>query len=361
MTHQAAISLGVEVVVLCEDADAPAVAAGARHVAGRPDDLDDLRCLASQVDVTTLDHERTPTAALRRLGELGHVVAPGPVAAALGRDKAEARRVLAPLGVPVAPWTLADDPAAVEAFAASHGRRLVLKRPSGGYDGRGVWIVDDPAAAAEVVAAVGEVLVEPFLAFTRELAVLVVRSGAGEVVAYPVLETVQVDGRCDEVFLPSDVRPDLAEAARALAVTVADAIGLVGVMAVELFVAGDRLLLNELALRPHNSGHVTMEACATSQFENLVRAVMGMPLGSTELRVPAACMANVTGPPDGSDPFADVAAALAVPGVSLHRYAKAPRPGRKLGHLTATGVDLADVRRRAHGARRALLASEVAV
>jgi 5-(carboxyamino)imidazole ribonucleotide synthase len=345
MTHQAAIALGIDVVVLCPEPDEPAVRAGARWCPGVPDDLEDLRRLAESVDVVTLEHEATPPELLDELVALGHRVAPGSKAARLGRDKAAARAALAPRGVPVAPWVVADDHATVEAFGRRHGWPLVLKAPSGGYDGRGVWMAPTPADARRILADVARpLLVEPHLAFRHELAVLVVRSGRGESVAYPPVETVQRRGTCAEVFVPASA-PEIRNAqARRLAVTIAEQIDLVGTMAVELFETPDGLLLNELAVRPHNSAHLTIEACATSQFENHLRAVAGLPLGATDLVVPAAAMANVLGRPDGSDPFAQLARALSVPGARVHCYAKDARPSRKLGHITAVAPSVAEAR-----------------
>lgn len=338
MTQQAAISLGVEVVVLGERADTPAVRAGATLCAGRPDRLADLIRLADLVDVVTLEHERTPADLLERLAALGYRVAPGAAAARLGRDKAEARAVLAARGIPVAPWLLTHDLAAIDAFGTRHGWPLFLKAPTGGYDGRGVWRVASPDEAARVVGSLGrDVLVEPTIPIRHELSVLVVRSARGEVAAYPAVETVQRDGQCHEVFVPASVPDGTADAAHHLALRIAEAVGLVGTMAVELFVTGEGLLFNELAVRPHNSGHLSIEACTTSQFENHLRATIGLPLGATDLRVPAAAMVNVVGGPDGSDPFARLTHGLAVPGASVHRYAKEAWPNRKLGHVTATG------------------------
>jgi 5-(carboxyamino)imidazole ribonucleotide synthase len=345
MTHQAAIALGVDVVVLCPEPNEPAVAAGARHLAGRPERLADLIALAEQVDVVTVDHEQTPASHLAHLAELGHRVAPGAQAARLGQDKAEARVVLADHGIPTAPWITTEDPAAIDVFGVRHGWPLVLKAPTGGYDGRGVWMATSSAEARRVLAKVGgELLVEPTIAFRHELSVLVVRSTTGETVAYPPVETVQRDGQCAEVFVPAAV-PEIRNAqARSLAVNIAEAVELVGAMAVELFETSEGLLLNELAVRPHNSGHLTIESCTTSQFENHLRAVLGLPLGATDLVVPAAAMANVVGTADGSDPFARMAHALAVPGARVHCYAKQARPNRKLGHITATGPTVAAAR-----------------
>jgi 5-(carboxyamino)imidazole ribonucleotide synthase len=355
MSVQAAIPLGIQVAVLCDDPSAPAVVAGARFVRGRPDRLEDLVRLAEQVDVVTLDHEQVPAALLGELAALGHRVAPGALAARLGQDKAEARRVLAPEGLPVAPWTCTDDRAELAAFSEQHGWPLVVKLPTGGYDGRGVWRC---RSMAELQARLDElqrpVLVEPLLDFRHELAVVVVRSAAGDVVAYPPFETVQRDGRCHEVLHPAPVPARRLVEARHLAVRAAEAVDLVGAMAVELFATERGLLLNELAVRPHNSAHLTIEACATSQFENHLRAVVGLPLGATDAVVGAACMVNVVGPPDGSDPFDGLAAALAIAGAHVHRYAKDPRPGRKVGHVTATAPTLEVARTVASRAAAAL-------
>ena len=371
MTHQAAIGLGIDVIVLCPHDDAPAVRSGATHCPGRPDHLPDLIRLAEQVDVVTLDHEQTPAELLARLAALGHDVAPSATAARLGQDKTEARVVLARHGIAMAPWIQTDDLEAVDAFGDHHGWPLVLKRPTGGYDGRAVWIANDLAEASHVLDQVRgldqergvgavELLFEPVVPFRHELSVLVVRSATGEVVAYPPLETVQRDGQCAEVFVPASI-PELRHAqARHLAVTIAEAVDLVGIMAVELFETSDGLLLNELAVRPHNSGHLTIEACTTSQFENHLRAVVGMPLGATDLVVPAAVMVNILGPADGTDPFRRIDHALAVPGARVHRYSKTACAKRKLGHITATGPSVAEARITANRALAALSPEQAA-
>lgn len=356
MLHQAAIGLGVRTVVLDPDPGAPAVLAGAGHVPGQPDQLDDLLALAEAADVVTLDHEQVPADLLDRLADRGHRVAPGAAAARLGRDKAEARLVLGAHGVDLAPWVLTDEIGAIDAFAERHDWPLVLKAPTGGYDGRGVQVAADRAAAVEALVEAGgrPLLVEPMLPFRHELAVMVARSWSGEAVAYPPVETVQRDGQCHEVLLPAPVPVRVATAARQLAVRIAEAVELVGVMAVELFVVDDRLLLNELAVRPHNSAHLTIEACTTSQFENHLRAVLDLPLGATDPVAPAAAMVNVLGLADGSDPFERLGQALAVPGAHVHRYGKEARPNRKIGHVTALGADLAAARTTAARAAIAL-------
>lgn len=356
MTHQAAIDLGIDLSVLCPDPDAPAVQAGARHVPGSPDRLEDLLRLAEQCDVVTLDHEQTSPQILEELVRQGHRVAPGPLAAGLGRDKALARARLEEHGIPVAPWAIVSSIDEVVAFADVHGWPIYLKRPNGGYDGRGVWCAPDrPTAEAAVSEASGPLLAEPFVPFRHEVSVIVVRSTSGEIVAYPPFETIQRDGRCHEVLAPAGLPEAQQREARRLAVTIARAIDLVGTMAVELFAADQRLLLNELAVRPHNSGHLTIEACATSQFENHLRAILGLPLGATHLTVPAASMVNLVGGPEGRDPMRDLGPALAVSGARIHSYRKTAREGRKVGHVTATAPTIEAARATAAAAADALI------
>ncbi len=336
MTHQAAIPLGIELRVLAERADDPAVLAGATCRLGAAGSLDDVRAVAAGADALTFDHEAVPPEDLAVLTGEGVPLAPPAAAKRLAQDKLAGRRRLAELGFPVPAFAPVATVAEVEAFAAVHGWPLVLKAARGGYDGRGVLVVPDADAAAAALRELpGPVVVEPRLALERELAVLVARTAGGERVAYPVVETVQRDGMCREVLAPAPVAPPVAADAEALAVAIADAIGSTGVLAVELFLTADGLSVNELALRPHNSGHFSIEGCGTSQFEQHLRAVLGWPLGRTELRAPAVATVNVVGPPDGSDPAARLAAALAVPGAHVHLYGKRPRPGRKLGHVTA--------------------------
>jgi len=358
MMVQAAIPLGIDVVVLCDDPRAPAVAAGARHCLGRTDHLPDLLQLAGACDVVTLDHERTPAALLAALAEQGHRVAPGARAAGLGQDKVAARSALASIGVAIAPWALVEDREGIFAFGARHGWPLVIKTPSGGYDGRGVWTATSPLGVDQVLRqAAAPLLVEPRLDFSHELSVMVVRSWTGETATYAPFETVQHDGQCHEVMLPARVPAALADEARHLAITVAEAVELVGAMAVELFVLDGALILNELAVRPHNSAHLTIEACETSQFENHLRAVLGLPLGATDATAPAAAMVNIVGPGDGSDPFTDMERALRVRGAHVHRYGKTPRADRKLGHVTATGTTLDAARATARRAADAIAAA----
>lgn len=343
MTQAAAIALGVELHVLDGHA-APAAAAGARLVPGSAVSADDLARLAAEVGVVTFDHELAAPGALAELAERGAVIRPRPETKALAQDKLRMRRVLTEeLGLPAPAFAPVAEPGAVAAFAAERGWPVVLKAIHGGYDGRGVRVVATAAEAGEALDAFGGcALAEAHVAIDLELAAIVARAAdTGEVRAYPVVETVQVDGMCREVVLPARVPAKVAARAEALAIELAVGIELEGLLAVELFLTGGELVVNELALRPHNSGHVTLDGCATSQFEQHLRAVLGWPLGATHALAPAAATVNVLGPPDGSDPGARIARALAVDGARIHLYGKAPRPGRKLGHVTALADDAA--------------------
>jgi 5-(carboxyamino)imidazole ribonucleotide synthase len=345
MTHRAAIDLGAELRVLAADRDDPAVLAGAPHLLGSPERLEDLRALARDCDVVTMDHEHVSPAHLAALEAEGARLEPGAAPLLFAQDKLHARRELAGLGLPVPPFAPARTREDAERFAAAHGWPLVAKAPRGGYDGRGVWTLADGAAAARLLAeSPGGLVLEPRLELVRELAVLVARSPSGERVAYPVVETVQRDAMCREIVAPAPVAPGIAREACELALEVAERIGATGILAVELFLTAGGLSINELALRPHNSGHYTLGGCVTSQFEQHLRAVLDWPLGDPSLHAPAVCTVNVVGGPGGEDPRRRVAAALSVSGAQVHLYDKQPRPGRKLGHVTVCGAEPAAAR-----------------
>ncbi len=352
MTHQAAIDLDVELVVMATDPAEPAVSAGAPYELGSASSLADLERLAVRAAVTTFDHELVPTAQLRELQRRGHCLRPGPEALVYAQDKLFARSALAAAGFPVPRFERAASAAEVRAFAASVGWPLVLKAPTGGYDGRGVfvragdeeldWFFDDPERAGRLW------LVEEHLRLERELAVIVARRPAGETLAYPLVETLQAGGICTRLVMPADVPDDVTAAALALGTAVAEEIGAVGICAVELFLeTSGRLAVNECALRPHNSGHATIEACTTSQFHQHLRAVLDWPLGDPALVVPAAATVNLLGGDDAVDPALLLSAAETVPGTAVHLYAKVPRPGRKLGHVTAVAATTGEALRRA--------------
>jgi 5-(carboxyamino)imidazole ribonucleotide synthase len=320
-------------------------------IVGSPD-ADGLRRLAQACDVLTVEHELVDLDAMRTLEDEGHVLRPSPATLAIATDKVRQREVLEPAGVPVAPWTVATTADEVDAFAAEHGWPLVLKRPRGGYDGRGVYVADDLDAAREVLDEVAApVLVEPALPLEHECAVLIARRPGGELVIYDPVLTDQRDGMCREVLAPAPLDARYLDEARRLAGLVAEVVEPVGMLAIELFVSGGRVLLNELAARPHNAGHVTIEGATTSQFENHLRAVADLPLGSPAVLGPAV-MVNVVG--GASDPRDHLAAALTSDDVHVHLYGKSYRPGRKLGHVTAVGPDLDGALARARRAADAL-------
>jgi 5-(carboxyamino)imidazole ribonucleotide synthase len=335
MLHQAAISLGIRVVVLDPDEECSAALAGARRFDGTWTSADDLvRFARSGIDVVTFDHELSAPEDLRRLEAESLVpVRPAPATKLLGQDKLHARVTFAGLGLGVPAFAEVRTPADLDAFAGEHGWPVVLKARRGGYDGRGVWIVKTPEEAAEVLAGGGELLVEELVDIDHEIAVMVARRPSGEVRAWVPVRTTQVDGICTDVVLAAPSPTE--DAARDLAVDLAGRIDLAGVMAVELFVtgAGD-LVINEIACRPHNSGHVTMDSCVTDQFEQHLRAVLDLPLGDPAPKVAAAAMVNVLGGPEPWD-AAGLAAALEVEDATLHLYGKGHRPGRKLGHVNA--------------------------
>jgi 5-(carboxyamino)imidazole ribonucleotide synthase len=269
------------------------------------------------------------------------------------------RTVLDGAGVPVPCYLVVDDtpdaPEAVAAFGEAHGWPVMLKAARGGYDGKGVWPARDRAEAEAVLARVaGQVVVEELLPLEAELAVMVARCPSGASAAWPAVETAQVGGVCREVLVPGRLAPDVAEAASALGQKVAEIAGAVGVMAVELFWSGGRLLVNEVATRPHNSGHWTIEGAVTSQFENHVRGVLDLPLGSTAPHHAQVASVNIFGGPAGEDPAQLLARGLAVEGAHVHLYGKGARPGRKLGHVTVCGDDPELVRARAWSAAIAL-------
>jgi 5-(carboxyamino)imidazole ribonucleotide synthase len=360
MTCQAAIALGVSLEVLAADRSDPAVPVAARVVLGAATDGRALAALADGCDVLTFDHELVDLELLGALEAAGHVLRPSPAALLAAVDKRHQRARLAAAGLPVPPARPVADAAEVAAFARRHGWPVVLKAARGGYDGRGVWVVEGGAQAAARTAAAARqgvpLLAEAFVPIDRELAVLVARRPDGQAVVWDLVETVQDGGICRELLAPARVPEPLAAQARALGQRIGELLGVVGVLAVELFETAGELLVNELAMRPHNSGHHTIEGARTSQFANHLRAVLDLPLGSTAATAPAAATVNVLGGPGGADPHDRLPGALAVEGTSVHLYGKAPRPGRKLGHVTALGDELDDALARARAAAAALTA-----
>ena len=359
MTHQAAIPLGQSLRVLAVSPDDPAAQVSPDVVLGPHTDLDALRRAAAGAAVLTFDHEHVPTELLHTLVAEGVSVAPPPEALVFAQDKLAMRRRLSGLGAPVPRFTEVRSVADVDAFAAEVGGAVVVKTVRGGYDGRGDIVGQHHAAAREAVAgylASGvPVLLEERVRMRRELAVLVARSPLGQGATWPVVETVQRQGICVTVLAPApDLPDDLAVRAEQLGLRIADELGVVGVLAVELFeTTGGDVVVNELAMRPHNSGHWTMNGSVTSQFEQHLRAVLDYPLGDTRPVAPVTVMANVLGA--AQPPAMAMDERLhhlfgRLPEAHVHLYGKQERPGRKIGHVNVLGDDVESVRERAERA-----------
>ncbi|MGW0603250.1 5-(carboxyamino)imidazole ribonucleotide synthase [Streptomyces sp. NPDC002644] len=352
MTHEAGIPLGIRFKLLSDTPQDSAAQVVNEVVIGDYRDLDTLRAFARGCDVITFDHEHVPTEHLRALEADGIAVRPGPDALVHAQDKGVMRARLTEIGVACPRHRIVADPADVAAFAAEgEGFPVVLKTVRGGYDGKGVWVIKgaDDAAVTEPFKAGVAVLAEEKVDFVRELAANVVRSPHGQAVAYPVVESRQVAGVCDTVIAPApDLDDDLAAEAVRMALTIAQELGVVGHLAVELFQTRDgRILVNELAMRPHNSGHWSMDGAVTSQFANHVRAVLDLPLGDPRPRQPWTVMVNVLGG-DYPDMYSAYLHCMARdPQLKIHMYGKDVKPGRKVGHVNTYGDDLDDVLERA--------------
>jgi 5-(carboxyamino)imidazole ribonucleotide synthase len=358
MMYEASIGLGIRVALLAEGPDVSAAQVVHDVTVGDYTDHETLRTFAARCDVVTFDHEHVPTGLLRDLEAAGIAVRPGPDALVHAQDKVVMRDRLSAAGIPCPAYRVVADADALRAFGDETGWPVIAKTSRGGYDGKGVWKIesadqaDEPFAARGGLSAGAEILAEEFVDFARELSALVVRSPSGQAVAYPVSESVQRHGICVETTTPAPgLTEEQAVAAEALALQVAGELGVVGVLAVELMERRDgTVVVNELAMRPHNTGHWSIDGAHTSQFENHLRAVLDLPLGDPGTREEWTVMANVLG---GSEPD--------LPSTLLHcfardrrlrvqLYGKEVKPGRKVGHVTAYGDDLVEVRRRARHA-----------
>ncbi len=362
MTHQSAIALGQTLRVLAADPADPAAQVSPDVVIGSHTDYDALRRVAKGCAALTFDHEHVPTEHLKRLVAEGTTVAPPPEALVHAQDKLVMRTKLAALGVPVPRFARVAEAEQAAAFAREVGGAAVIKTIRGGYDGRGVELLEDPERARSVAARFLDdgvpILIEERVTMRRELSALVARSVFGQGAAWPVVETVQRNGICVEVIAPApDLPEEVAAGAQQLALRLAEELGVVGVLAVELFETTDgAILVNELAMRPHNSGHWTMDGAVTSQFEQHLRAVLDYPLGDTSARAPVTVMSNVLGAPE--TPAMTVDERLhhlfaRMPEARVHLYGKGERSGRKLGHVNIVGTpheDPTSVRERANRA-----------
>ena len=340
MMQPAAIALGINLAVFAESEGSSAH--GAVTKVGDYTDLAQLREFAKDVDVITFDHEHVPTELLRQLEAEGVNVRPGPAALIHAQNKLVMRKKLAELGLPQPNWAEINSPQELEQFIGIHGPKIVVKTPIGGYDGKGVRVVSSAAEVSDWLENLesfgGSLLAEQKVDFLSEAAQLIARRPSGEAKTWPLVQTIQSGGVCSEVIAPYPSL-SLSDPAADIAHSIANGLGVTGVMAVEMFVLADgSLLVNELAMRPHNSGHFSIEGSNTSQFEQHLRAVLDLPLGDTGMRGGFAVMVNLLGVDDKNSFYAHYPTAMArYPSVSFHLYQKTARLGRKMGHLTVLG------------------------
>ena len=356
MMAEPAAALGIPLRLLAEAEGVSAAQVVPDQLVGHHTDLDALRAVTDGAAVVTFDHEHVPPEHLRALEADGVAVRPGPGALVHAQDKAVMRERLSALGVPCPRNAVVGSVEDVAAF----GTPCVLKTTRGGYDGKGVWFVDTPEEAAEALAAADpgrsiRILAEERVDFRRELSAIVARSPSGQAAAYPVVATTQRDGICHEVVAPApDLDADLAAQAQSIALSLARELDVTGILAVELFETDDgRVLVNELAMRPHNTGHWSQDGAITSQFENHLRAVLDLPLGAPHARETWTVMVNILGGPEPEvgrlyDGYPHAMARD--PRLKVHLYGKELRPGRKVGHVNAYGDDLDDCLERARHA-----------
>ncbi|MEQ8288594.1 MAG: 5-(carboxyamino)imidazole ribonucleotide synthase [Gammaproteobacteria bacterium] len=353
MTALPAMALGCEIVILERNKGTPSQSLAAEVMYGDWDDPETLLQLADKVDIVTLENEFVDANALARLEQVGHVLYPSSRTIGLVQDKLIQKQTLAEAGIPVAPFIAVSCKQDILAAAEELGWPMVLKARRNGYDGKGnatlnqAGDIDD--AWDKLDGDARELYVEAFCPFKGELAVMVTRGMNGNMVNYPVVESVQKDHICHIVRAPARIAPSLSDRAIDMArnaVTTIDGVGSIGV---EMFLTRDNeIILNEMAPRVHNSGHYTIEACECSQFENHVRAILGLPLGSCAMIAPAAIMINLLGEEEGSGYPAGIAQALTVAGAHIHVYGKeSTRVGRKMGHITALGQSMEEAEQKA--------------
>ena len=353
--------LGIEIKVLAETQNSPA--AEATTLVGDFTDLETVLNFAKSVDVITFDHEHVPLAILQQLEQQGISVQPSSKALAHAQNKLVMRKALEKIGAPNPIWKEVSTAMELDQFINEHGPEVVVKTPIGGYDGKGVRVVSSSEQVSDWLASPmlaslgGSLLVEQKVSFKRELAQLSARNPAGDFVSWPVVETRQKNGVCSEVLSPApNISSEMSTQAVKIARLISDSLGVTGNLAVEMFetTEGD-LLVNELAMRPHNSGHFTIEGSATSQFEQHLRAVLNLPLDKTDPIRPVAVMANLLGISNSQDLMANYDKVMSsFPEVNIHFYGKAPRLGRKLGHITVVGDDVDSCLRTAEAARNQL-------
>ena len=340
MMQPAAIALGIDIKVFAEQEGSSAHYATTQ--VGDNTNYDQLASFAASVDVITFDHEHVPLVILEKLIANNVKIRPGPAALHFAQNKLAMRQALTEMGLPVPIWAAAKSSAEISRFIAENGPEIVVKTPIGGYDGKGVRVISQASEVADWIEAIdnygAELLCEQKVPFVRELAQLVARNPSGDLRAWDTVQTVQKNGVCSEVIAPAPGPVD-SDAAKEIANKIADGLDVVGVMAVEIFeTASGELLVNELAMRPHNSGHFSIEGSITSQFEQHLRAVLDLPLGDTALMNEGSVMVNLFGVDSENGFVENYGAAMAkFPELKFHSYQKVPRPGRKMGHITAVG------------------------
>ena len=352
MMQPAAINLGIHLRVLSASPTDSAAQVIPDTVVGSHEDWEALKAFALECDVITFDHEHVPTQFLEDLQKLGVAVRPGPHALRFAQDKIEMRKVLTDAGIACPVWKEITSESDLAEFGEVVSWPLVIKTARGGYDGKGVWVVknlaEGTALITQIQAAGNRILAEELVPFTRELAAQVARSPHGQCVAYPVVQSTQTDGICHEVIAPCpNLDVERAAGAQAMAIKIADLLDVHGMLAVELFDTGTQILVNELAMRPHNSGHWSMDGAVTSQFENHLRAVLDWPLGSPAPTGPNTVMVNLLGKDIGDLHGAFRHVMARDPGLKVHLYGKEVRPGRKIGHVNATGDNIEALLQRA--------------
>ncbi|WP_374968512.1 5-(carboxyamino)imidazole ribonucleotide synthase [Terrabacter sp. BE26] len=360
MMQGPAVELGIQLSVLAESDTAAAALVVPSSPVGEHTDYEAIRAFAEHCDVVTFDHEHVPPHVLEALEADGVALHPSRAALHFAQDKLAMRERLGALGIACPRWTRATTADEVTSFGDAVGWPIVAKTPRGGYDGKGVAIASSADDLTEWIERIGEpgpleggLLLEEKVGFVRELAVLIARSPSGQAAAWPVVETVQTDGICTEVLAPAPgLDADLASVATEAALRIAGELGVTGVLAVEMFEVpapdgGSSYVVNELAMRPHNSGHWSMDGAVTGQFEQHLRAVLDLPLGDPRPRAPWTVMANVLGG-DYEHLYPAYRHIMARdPGAKVHVYGKGVRPGRKIGHVNVSGADLQDARERA--------------
>ncbi len=352
MMQPVAVNLGINLRVLCADKSESAAQVVPDVAIGRHDDVAAVLEFAQDCDVVTFDHEHVPAEVLNALVAAEVNLQPNPQALRFAQDKLLMRAALTEAGIACPKWAHISNRTELEEFVLEVGWPIILKSAKGGYDGKGVWLVRDESQALSVISDIHnhdqEVLAEECVNFAQELAVQIARSPHGQCVAYPVVKSTQTDGICHEVISPCpDLSDDRAVAAQEMALKIASLLDVTGMLAVELFDTGSEILVNELAMRPHNSGHWSMDGAVTSQFENHLRAVLDWPLGSPATTAPITVMVNLLGQDlsDLQSAFRHVMARD--PNIKVHLYGKEVKRGRKIGHVNIIGDNLEDLRQRA--------------